>query len=85
MIAELSADLKVYEPVKVYEPTKLWYFTFVLDSLQAFQYVVVRGTWISARDKVIEKFGMSILMQYNEEKFKELNLHKSFSELKIRR
>jgi hypothetical protein len=41
-----------------------WYFTFGCGQLHAGKYVVFHGTFASARDQMVENFGLKWCMQY---------------------
>lgn len=50
---------------------KWWIFTFCYGQQHAGFYVKIKGTWKSAREKMIEKYGRDWGFQYSEEEWEE--------------
>ncbi len=49
--------------------TETWYFTFGFSHAFPRGYMKITGTFHTARNKMIEKFGTKWSMQYSEEQF----------------
>lgn len=54
------------------EEEEKWYFTFGSGQEHAGHYVIMTGSYVIAREKMIEKYGIHWGFQYSEEEWNEM-------------
>lgn len=69
-MCDLMCDNKLPKPKKSKE--KYWIFTFGSGQQYAGRYVKVKGTFSSAREKMVERFGTNWGFQYSEKEWEKM-------------
>ena len=70
-IADIKRSAERMDKMKYFDQVCDWIFTFGAGQPNEGHYVKIRGTYNSAREKMVSKYGLNWSFQYSEEQWKE--------------
>lgn len=79
----MIAELGVYEPNLKKEPIQKWVFTFSKNTPYKDRFVVIKGIWLDARDKMYDMYGYDWDKQLDISTFAKAGLGSTLVELKF--